>query len=525
MAFREVAVTEIREALRAWLSGAGLRTVAERAGVDRKTARRYVAAAVSAGLARDGGEGQLSDELLGVVAGVVRPVRPGGHGSAWDALEACQEQVAQWVKDGLTVVKIGVLLERQGVRVPYRTLHRFCAERCGFGRNAPTVPVADGEPGAECQLDFGYMGMLLDPVTGRRRKVHALIFTAVYSRHMFVHLSFSQTLAAFIAGCEGAWVFFGGVFKVIIPDNASPIVAAADAVNPRFTAGWLDYAQHCGFATDPARVRSPKDKPRVERAVQYVRGNFFAGEDFSGLTAAQAAALAWCQDTAGMRIHGTIQARPAEVFAASEAGVLLPQPEPYDVPLFAHAKVHRDFHVEVARSLYSAPKEYLGRRLDVRADSALVKLFHRGQLVKVHPRQEPGRRSTDPADLPAEKTTYAMRDVESLLKAAQRAGENTGIYAQRLLDTDLPWTRMRQVYRLLGLVRRYGPGPVDTACGRALEVDVVSVTKIASMLEKATENTPAEPARPAAARARFLRDPAEYRGGVQLTLLPGGGER
>jgi len=160
------------------------------------------------------------------------------------------------------------------------------------------------------------------------------------------------------------------------------------------------------------------------------------------------------------------------------------------------------------------------------ADSALVKLFHRGQLVKVHPRQEPGRRSTDPADLPAEKAIYAMRDVDSLIKAAQRAGENTGIYARRLLDTDLPWTRMRQACRLLGLVRRYGPGPVDTACGRALDLDVISVTKIASMLEKATENTPAEPARQAAARARFLRDPAEYRGGVQLTLIPGetGGE-
>jgi transposase len=523
MVFREVAVTEIREALRAWLSGAGLRTVAERAGVDRKTARRYVEAAVSAGLARDGGEGQLSDELLGVVAGVVRPVRPGGHGSAWDALEACHAQVKEWVEDDLSVVKIGVLLERQGVRVPYRTLHRFCAERCGFGRKAPTVRVADGEPGAECQLDFGYMGMLHDPVTGRRRKVHALIFTAVYSRHMFVYLSFSQTLAAFIAGGEEAWVFFGGVFKVIIPDNASPVVADADAVNPRFTVGWLDYAQHCGFATDAARVRSPKDKPRVERAVQYVRGNFFAGENFSGLAAAQAAAKAWCQDTAGMRIHGTIQARPAEVFAASEAGVLLPHPGPYDVPVFAHAKVHRDFHVEVARSLYSAPKEYLGRRLDVRADSALVKLFHQGVLVKVHPRQEPGKRSTDPADLPAEKTIYAMRDVESLLKAAQRAGENTGIYAQRLPGTDLPWTRMRQACRLLGLVRRYGPAPVDTACGRALELDVVSVTKIASMLEKATENTPAVPPPATGARARFLRDPAEYRG-VQLTLLPGGGE-
>ena len=278
MAFREVAVTEIREVLRGWLAGAGLRRVAEQAGVDRKTARRYVAAAVEAGLARDGGTGQLSDELMGQVAQAVRPVRPGGRGLAWEQLEACRAEIEGQVRQGLSVVKIGVLLERRGIVVPYRTLHRFCVEQCGFGRTAATVRVADGEPGMECQLDFGYLGLLADPVTGRQRKVHALIFTACYSRHMFVWLSFNQTLVAFVAGCEAAWGFFGGVFKVLIPDNASAIVAGADAVNPRFTTGWLDYAQHCGFATDPARVRSPKDKPRVERAVQYVRGNFFAGE-------------------------------------------------------------------------------------------------------------------------------------------------------------------------------------------------------------------------------------------------------
>jgi transposase len=523
MAFREVAVTEIREVLRAWLSGAGLRPVAEQAGVDRKTARRYVSAAVEAGLARDGGLGQLTDELVGQVAQVVRPVRPGGHGQAWDQLGACQEQIEGWVKQGLSVVKIGVLLERRGVVVPYRTLHRFCVERCGFGRTAPTVRVADGEPGMECQLDFGYLGLLFDPVTGRHRKVHALIFTACYSRHMFVWLSFTQTLAALVAGCEAAWVFFGGVFKVLIPDNASAIVADADPVNPRFTAGWLDYAQHCGFATDAARVRSPKDKPRVERAVQYVRGNFFAGEHFTGLSPAQAAAEVWCKDVAGMRIHGTIAARPAQVFAEHEAGALLSLPVPYDVPVFAKVKVHRDFHVEVGRALYSAPKEYLGCHLDARADTALVKLFHRGQLVKTHPRQQPGRRVTDPADLPAEKTTYAMRDVAALARAARRHGDAIGVYAERLLDTDLPWTKMRQVYRLLGLVRRYGPGPVDTACQRALDLDVVNVTKIASMLEKATENTPPPPRPAVAATARFARDPAEYRA-TQLTLIPGGEE-
>ena len=351
-------MTEIREVLRAWLSGAGLRQVAAQAGVDRKTARRYVQAAVEAGLAREAGAEELSDELVGQVAQVVRPVRPGGHGLAWDQLEACHAQIEGWVKAGLSVVKIGVLLERRGVVVPYRTLHRFCVERCGFGRTAATVRVADGEPGVECQLDFGYLGMLPDPVTGRQRKVHALIFTACYSRHMFVWLSFTQTLGAFIAGCEAAWVFFGGVFKVLIPDNAAAIVADADAVNPRFTAGWLDYAQHCGFATDAARVRSPKDKPKVERAVQYVRGNFFAGERFTGLSDAQAASENWCQQVAGMRIHGTTCARPAEVFAEHEAGLLLPLSLPYDVPVLAKVKVHRDFHVEVGRALYSAPKEY-----------------------------------------------------------------------------------------------------------------------------------------------------------------------
>jgi transposase len=233
MVFREVSVIEIREVLRSWLAGAGLRTVAAQAGVDRKTARRYVDAAVAAGLARDGGPGQLSDELVGQVAEAVRPVRPGGHGQGWDRLESCRAEIQAWVKQGLTVVKIGVLLERQGVAVPYRTLHRFCAERCGYGRTAATtVRVADGEPGMECQLDFGYLGLLADPVSGRQRKVHALIFTACYSRHMFVWLSFTQTLAAFLAGCEAAWAFYGGVFKVLVPDNASAIVADADAVNP-----------------------------------------------------------------------------------------------------------------------------------------------------------------------------------------------------------------------------------------------------------------------------------------------------
>jgi transposase len=521
VSYREVTVIEVREVLRGWLAGAGLRTVAAQAGVDRKTARRYVQAAEAAGVVRAGGWEQVTDEVVGVVVGAVRPVKPEGHGVAWGLLVGEQETVRDWVAKGLTVVKMAVLLERRGVVVPYRTLHRFCVECCGFGRGATTVRVADGEPGVECQIDFARMGPVHDPVSGRNRIAHALIFTAVFSRHTFVWLTFPQTLEAVIAGCEAAWQFFGGCFRVVVPDNMAAIVAGADAVNPRFTVGWLDYAQHCGFATDPARVRSPQDKPRVERTVQYVRSNFFAGEEFLDLDQAQDRATRWCDLVAGQRIHGTTQARPAQMFAEQEASHLLPVPAPYDVPIFKTCKVHRDYHIEIGKALYSIPKDYIGQSVDVRADSSLVRVSYRGQLVKVHPRQRPGGRWTDPDDMPAEKTAYAMRDLDRLIAAAHRHGSNVGIYAQRLLDDPMPWARMRMVYRLLGLVRRYGPAPVDAACSRALDVDVVSVTKIASMLEKATETATATiPAqRQVAASARFARDPGEYatrRGGLRL---------
>jgi len=365
------------------------------------------------------------------------------------------------------------------------------------------------------------MGFITDTDTGRRRKVHALIFTAVLSRHMFVHLSYSQTLTEVIAGCEAAWTFFGGVFKVLIPDNLKPVVTDADPVNPRLSIGWLDYAQHTGFATDSARVRSPQDKPKVERVVQYVRGNFFAGETFDTLQTAQAAATQWCTTTAGMRIHGTINARPLEVFNDLERAALLPVPPAYDVPLLRSVKVHRDFHIEIGKALYSVPGDYIGAQLDARADSQLVKLFHRGQLIKTHPRQPAGCRRTDPADLPEERAGYAMRDLDRLKATATRHGANIGIYTHRLLDDPLPWTRMRAVYRLLGLVRRYGPGPVDTACGTALDLDVVSVSKIAAMLTKALENaTPVLPAAAGHPAGRFARDPGEFRSPrTTLTLV------
>ncbi len=192
--------------------------------------------------------------------------------------------------------------------------------------------------------------MMHDPETGRRRAVHALIFTAVYSRHMFVWLSFTQTLADVIAGCEAAWGFFGGIFKVLIPDNLKPVVdQRRPGQSDVHASGWLDYAQARGFGTDPARVRSPKDKPRVERVVQYVRGNFFARRDVPrpGRCAAPRRALVrapprGCGCTAPPRNDRPSTSPPTSSRCCSPAPA-----RPYDVPVFATPKVAPDRHVEV----------------------------------------------------------------------------------------------------------------------------------------------------------------------------------
>ena len=413
------------------------------------------------------------------------------------------------------MVKAHDLLTRQGTVVPERTLHRYALEVLGVGRSArtTTVRVADGEPGSELQVDFGKMGLIADPDSGRRRVVYALIFTACYSRHCFVWLSFRQTTEAVIAGFEAAWAFFGGVFGVVIPDNTSAIVEQADRLDPRFNQAFVEYAQARGFLIDPARVRKPTDKPRVERVVPFTSSSMFDGETFVDLDHAQRHAELWCRERAGLRTHGTTQCRPAEIFALEERPRLRPAPTaPYDLPAYATAKVHRDHHIEVAKALYSIPGNLIGQRVDVRADRQLVRVFHRGQLVKVHPRQAPGGRSTDPADLPAEKTTYAMRDIEHLKRIAAAHGPAIGDYAAAVLDHPLPWTKMRQAYALLGLVRRWGPERVESACARALDAEAISVSLIGRMIERATEAEAAAqaPAAPAKGPARFERAPEHF---------------
>jgi hypothetical protein len=254
-------------------------------------------------------------------------------------------------------------------------------------------------------------------------------------------------------------------------------------------------------------------KPRVERVVHYVQHNFFAGETFMDLGDVRRRARQWCTETAGRRVHGTTQCRPLEAFVAGEQALLLAlATEAFDIPVWSSPKVHRDFHVEVARAIYSAPHHLRGYRVRARRDSKQVKLFFRGELVRVHGVKAPGQRSTNPEDMPSGTEVYATRDLDQLRSMAANEGASIGTYAQVLLDHPMPWTKMRQVYRLLGLVKKWGAERVELACAKALEAETVDVNLVSRILERAKEAAESDVvAETNVVQGRFARDAAEFK--------------
>ena len=411
--YREVTMIEVLEVPRLWRAGLPTKRLAAQPGLDPKTACRYLGVAEWVGLRRDGPP--ATDEEVREVRLALHPAGGRPRGRGWATCAEQHERIARWLAEGVRPTTIRKLLARQGVLLPYPTLYRFAVEELRFGRPAPTMPVLDGEPGQEVQLDTGWVGWL--PVSERarsRRRFRAWIFTAVYSRHRFVYPTFEETTARAFEACEAAWQYFEGIFGVLIPDATKAIVVGPDPLAPPITPAFLEYAQA------------------------------------------------------------------------------------------------RDQLAQVARALYSIPYRHVGHGLTARADAQLVRFYDRGVHIKTHPRQPPGGRSLDPHDYPVERSVYARRKVQALEAQAAAHGERAGRYAAARLDSPLPWTRMRRVHALLGLVRRFRPLRVQQACTVALSLDMLDVRRLQRMLELGHAVPPSAPPARVLPPARDLRPASQY---------------
>lgn len=513
MSYRVLTMLDVKEILRRLRDRQAVRRIAKETGHDRKTVRRYVDAAKSLGVDSDE---DLTDERVGEVAARVQ-TRPAPARSAdWTELREHKEKISEWLEGErpLRLRKVHKLLGRRGVSASYWILRRFVIEELGWGERDVTVLLEESEPGQEAQVDFGQMGRLWDDQQGRMRVLYALIITLAFSRYQFVWPTFRQNTEAVCEGLEAAWAFFGGMPATLIPDNTKAMIVQADALAPRLTEAFADYVQARGLYVDPARVRRPKDKAKVENQVRYVRGDCFSGEELRGLQHAREHARHWCGEQAGRRTHGTTLKQPRQVYEDVEKGAMLaPAAETFDVPAWGKATVRRDCHVYVKRALYSVSYLLHGKEVSTRADTSTVKIIHNNRVIKVHPRQAPGGRSTDTSDYPPGKAMYARRSVTEHLECAQQQGQHVGQYAERLLDGPLPWTRLRQVNALVVLCKRFGAGRVEALCQSALAFDVVDVTRVRRMLEKASEPPMPEegPQKVVSLTAgRFVRDGEQF---------------
>lgn len=511
MPYRELRVMDLLEVLRRWLAGDGIRAIARSTGLDRKTVQRIVKTAQQLGVG-PGDDCPDEQTIAAFITQVKRPRPPTPPGETEAILLQHRDQIRHWLEEeNLLLTKIHELLAREGVRIPYPSLHRFAHKWLDFGkRTSVTVRKIDGQPGEYAEVDFGRLGCLQELGSCRPRAVHGFIMVLAYSRLSCIVPVFRQDIQSVIHCFEEAFRFFGGCPKRVVIDGLKACLDLADPYAPRFNRTFLEYATFRGFLPDPARPYHPKDKPAVERHVAYARERFFKGESFIDLDDVARRALVWCRDVAGRRIHGTTRRVPIEVFETEEQSALVPlKPERFVIPQWACCKVHPDHHIRYQSALYTVPTRYVGRQVDVRSDGALVRIYCGGELIKTHQQQPRGGRSTDYNDYPKERAPYAMRYPDFYRKKARECGPAVGTFADQLLEGEFPWSRLRQAQKLLRLAERYGPERTDAACLRMLSFDLVDVHRLGHILEQALEKEtspdPAAGGAPLQPKLRFLR--------------------
>jgi transposase len=503
-------MNEVVEIIYQWHQGGSLKGIPRSLGVDRDTVRKYVRLAQQAGVHRDQPfpeEAELVRRLQAIQDSGDPRETP-----AQDLIAPHRDWIASLLgKEEIEAKQVWRLfLEKTGLKIGYCTMKRYLRSQFQWG--APPVTVRmEVEPGTQAQVDFGYVGLMGDPSLGKKRKAWAFVMTLSYSRHRFVWFVFRQDVATWVDCHIRAFAFFGGVPETIVLDNLKSGVVRADIYDPILNRAYAELERHYGFVADPAKVREPKHKGKVERSVPVVRKNLLAGREFKDRDEANERAPRWCKEEIGMEIHGTTKRRPYEVFQKEEASRLKPlAAEPYECPLWKKCKVHPDHHVVFDRSYYSVPTRYIGKEVWVRGGRDLVRVFLEEQLIKSHSRASlPGTWRTDFLDYPPGKIAYLMPAPTMCRKKAAEIGPKTQELIQGILG-DHAMRHLRKAQAILRLAEKHGKESMEAAAERALFFGNLGYHSIKTILEKGWKMNPERvqpPLNLSPLGQRFLRPP------------------
>jgi len=398
--------------------------------------------------------------------------------------EIYREQILSKLEQGLSIKRIHQDLQSDhGFGGTYHSVRRFVLR---LEMKTP-LPFRRMEtlPGEELQIDFG-TGAPVVGSDGKKRRPWMLRLVLSSSRKAYSEVVYRQTTDNFIALIENAFHYFSGVPKRLVIDNLKAAVHRADWYDPELHPKLQSFATHYGTVFVPTKPYTPRHKGKVENGVKYAKNNALKGRTFNSLVEQNEFLLNWEQTVADTRIHGTTKKQVQKQFLEIEQSELLSLPRDR-FAMFHEGRrtVSRDGHLEVDKAYYSAPPEYVGRRVWARWDARLIRVFNdQWKQIAIHSKCEPGRFRTDSAHIPKEKVSSVERGTDALLRQIATIGPHTKAWSQATIAIR-GVEGVRVLVGLKALAGKHETAALETACETALTYGAHRLRSIRQLLKKA----------------------------------------
>jgi transposase len=350
--------------------------------------------------------------------------------------------------------------------------------------------------GEKLFVDYaGKKPRIVNPVTGEEQEVELFVAVLGASSFTYAEATRSQRSADFIASHTRALEYFGGVPELVIPDQLKSGVVRACRYEPGLQRTYAEWAEHYGTAVLPARPKKPRDKAKVEVAVQVAERWILArlrNETFFSLAALNARIRELLTDLNDrvMRAYGQTR---RQRFEQLDRPVLRPLPtQPFTFAEWKQARVNIDYHVVFEKHFYSVPYALVHEAVEIRATERTVEAFHRGQRVASHRRsRQPGGYTTDPAHMPKSHQKHLQWTPSRLIHWAGTIGPKTAALVEAILaDRPHPEQGYRSCLGILRLAKQYGEERLEAACERAVAVRARSYRHVASILKNGLDRQP-----------------------------------
>jgi transposase len=369
------------------------------------------------------------------------------------------------------------------------------------GQLAPSMRLVHNG-GEELEVDYAGMTLsLVNAETGEVTQAEIFVATLAASSYTYAEAQSSQSLPNWIGGHVRAFAFFGGLPRLLKPDNLKAGVKSPCYYEPDINPTYQEMAEYYGVGVLPTRVRRPKDKPSVENGVQNVERWVLAPlrkQLFFSVAEANQAMKPLLAALDNRRMEHLGKSR-RELFEELDLPALRPLPtQPYEFATWKTAKVNIDYHVEFEKHFYSVPSQLLRAQVEIRASERLVEIYHQGIQVAVHPRVASlGKYSTRPEHMPANHrfvldTSGATSGTsERLLHWGRQVGPLTAQLIEAILASRrYPEQAYRSCLGILSLSRKHNRQDMEIASQRMLNAHLLSYRDLKAELDALTKAAP-----------------------------------